>query len=58
MLWRAQFDETQKPLLDNLLLVGRFLRGGGVWQTSDTLTRIGLERVLETFPGIARSALP
>jgi hypothetical protein len=58
MLWRARFDETQKPLLDNLLLVGRFLQGGGVWQTSETLTRIGLERVLETFPGIARSALP
>jgi hypothetical protein len=58
MLWQARFDETQKPLLDNLLLVGRFLQGGGVWQTSDTLTRIGLERVLETFPGIARSALP
>jgi hypothetical protein len=58
MLWRARFDETQKPLLDNLLLVGRFLRGGGVWQTSDTLTRIGLERVIKTFPGIAPSALP
>jgi hypothetical protein len=38
--------------------VGRFLRGAGVWQTSDTSTRIGLERVLETYPGIARSALP
>jgi hypothetical protein len=35
MLWQARFDETQKPLLDNLLLVGRFLQGGGVWQTSD-----------------------
>jgi hypothetical protein len=58
MLWRAHFDETQKPLLDNLLLVGRFLQGGGVWQTSETLTRIGLERVLKTFPGIAPSALP
>jgi hypothetical protein len=58
MLWRARFDETQKPLLDNLLLVGRFLQGGGVWQTSETLTRIGLERVIETFPGIAPSALP
>jgi hypothetical protein len=31
MLWQARFDETQKPLLDNLLLVGRFLQGGGVW---------------------------
>jgi hypothetical protein len=58
MLWQARFDETQKPLLDNLLLVGRFLQGGGVWQTSETLTRIGLERVIETFPGIASSALP
>jgi hypothetical protein len=58
MLWRARFDETQRPLFDNLLLVGRFLRGGGVWQSSDTLTRIGLERVLETFPGIACHALP
>jgi hypothetical protein len=29
-----------------------------MWQTGDTLTRIGLERVLETFPGIAPSALP
>ena len=58
MLWRARFDETQKPLLDNLLFVGRFLQGGGVWQTSDTLARIGLERVLETFPGNAPSTLP
>jgi hypothetical protein len=58
MLWQARFDETQKPLLDNLLLVGRFLQGGGVWQTSETLTRIGLERVIETFPGIALSARP
>jgi hypothetical protein len=58
MLWRARFDETQKPLLDNLLLVGRFLQGGGVWQTSDTLMRIGLERVIETFPGIAPRARP
>jgi hypothetical protein len=48
----------QPPLLDNLLLMGRFLQGGGVWQTSDTLTRLGLERVIKTFPGIARSALP
>ena len=58
LLWRARFDETQKPLLDNLRLVGRFLQGGGVWQTSDTLTRIGLERVIKTFPGIAHRALP
>ena len=58
ILWRARFDETQQPLLDNLLLVGRFLKGRGVWQTHDTLARIGLERVVQTFPGIAGNAAP
>lgn len=58
ILWRARFDETQKPLFDNLLLSGRFLKGGGVWQTNDTLARIGLERVVKTFPGIAASPWP
>ena len=57
-LWRARFDETQKPLFDNLLLAGRFFKGGGVWQTNDTLARIGLERVVKTFPGIAVNPWP
>lgn len=58
ILWRARFDETQRPLLDNLLLIDRFLKGGGVWQTNDTLARIGLERVVQTFPGIAGNVAP
>jgi hypothetical protein len=58
ILWRARFDETQQPLLDNLLLAGRFFKGGGVWQTNDTLARLGLERVVRTFPGIAASPWP
>ncbi|HSF30040.1 MAG TPA: hypothetical protein VLK82_06150 [Candidatus Tectomicrobia bacterium] len=58
ILWRARFDETQRPLFDNLLLAGRFLKGGAIWQTNDTLARIGLERVVKTFPGIAPQPLP
>jgi len=58
ILWRARFDETQKPLFDNLLLAGRFFKGGGVWQTNDALARIGLERVVKTFPGIAANPWP
>jgi hypothetical protein len=58
ILWRARFNETQRPLFDNLLLTSRFLKGGGVWQTNDTLARIGLERVVKTFPGIAASPWP
>jgi hypothetical protein len=58
ILWRARFDETQRPLFDNLLLAGRFFKGGGIWQTNDTLARIGLERVVKTFPGIVPHPLP
>jgi hypothetical protein len=58
ILWRARFDETQRPLFDNLLLAGRFFKGGGIWQTNDTLARIGLERVVKTFPGIIETPLP
>jgi len=58
ILWRARFDETQRPLFDNLLLAGRFFKGGGVWQTNDTLARIGLERVVRTFPGLVDNPLP
>jgi len=58
ILWRARFDETQRPLFDNLLLAGRFFKGGGVWQTNDTLARLGLERVVKTFPGILETPQP
>jgi len=58
ILWQARFDETQRPLFDNLLLAGRFFKGGGGWQTNDTLARIGLERVVKTFPGIVENPLP
>ncbi|MFQ5913656.1 MAG: hypothetical protein ACE5JS_10775 [Nitrospinota bacterium] len=55
VLWSATFDETQEFLNENLLLIGRFIQGGGVWQSHDTLARIGMARVLETFPGIGPS---
>ena len=53
VLWQASFDETQVPLFENIMLMDRFLKGGGVWQTHDTLARIGMARVLATFPGVS-----
>lgn len=52
LLWSASFDETQQPLLDNLIYIGRYFKGGGGWQTHDTLSRLGMQRVLRTFPGL------
>ncbi len=51
-LWKAEFNETQEALVDNLLKIDRFLKGGAGWQTSETLTRLGMERVVRTFPGV------
>lgn len=57
-LWQAAFDETQVPLFENIMLLDRFVEGGGVWQTHDTLSRIGMARVLATFPGVEPQAPP
>ena len=54
ILWSATFEETQEFLSENLLLLPRFLEGGGLWQSNDKLARIGMARVLDTFPGIAK----
>lgn len=57
-LWQATFDETQVPLFENIMLLDRFVEGGGVWQTHDTLSRIGMARVLATFPGVEPPSPP
>ncbi len=56
VIWYVSFDETQEPLSENLLKIGRFFRGGGIWQSNDTLSRLGMERVMQTFPGIEEEA--
>lgn len=52
ILWQATFDEEQIFLSDNLLLLPRYAKHGFIWQTNDMLARSGLERVLDTFPGL------
>jgi len=49
-LWSAAFDKTQKALSENALEVGSFLRGGGTWQTSETIAKLGIEEVVRQFP--------
>ncbi len=52
ILWQAEYEETQEPLNENLLLMDRYMKGGFRWWTSDQMTRLGMERVIDTFPGI------
>ena len=47
ILWRSQFDKTQRSLTENLFDLGTFLKGKGRWMTADELAIIGLEEILD-----------
>jgi hypothetical protein len=54
VLWSGRFDETQHSLMENLLTVGSFVKGGAQWVTVDKWSEIGIERMLRTFPTLER----
>lgn len=48
ILWMEEFDETQKPLSENVLNIK--LYGRLKWLTAEELAERGLKKMLETFP--------
>ncbi len=50
MLWVGHFDETQRPLSENLFKIGTFLKRKASWITAEEMAVSGLEDVLQTFP--------
>lgn len=50
IIWTANFDQTQRPLSDNLLELGSFIKRGASWVTAEELAQGGLETVLRRFP--------
>jgi TolB-like protein len=55
VLWSGHFDETQKPLSDNLFRLGTFLQRKGRWITAKEMAISGLEDMLQTFPGLKKT---
>ena len=49
--WTGKFDETQKPLSDNLLKIGTFFRRGAKWLTAEELASAGMGETLAALPG-------
>jgi hypothetical protein len=49
-VWTGKFDETQKPLSENLLEIGTFVKGKGTWVKAEELSKIGMEKMLKKFP--------
>ena len=47
ILRRGHYDETQKPLSDNLLELGSFVKRGGKWVSAEELSAEGLKQALQ-----------
>ncbi|MBW1812882.1 MAG: hypothetical protein JRJ39_04170 [Deltaproteobacteria bacterium] len=54
-LWEGHFDETQRPLSENLFNIGKFIKRKASWVTAEEMAAeemavSGLEELLETLP--------
>ncbi|MGQ9646478.1 MAG: hypothetical protein ACUVWO_08090, partial [Thermodesulfobacteriota bacterium] len=52
MVWLGKFDETQKPLSENLLKIGSFVRRKGAWLTAAELASVGMDELLRKLPAL------
>ncbi len=50
MVWMGKFDETQRPLSEDLTKIGSFLRRGAQWLTAEELAGAGMEDMLKRLP--------
>ena len=48
-LWNSRFDETQRPLTDDVRLLGRYPGGGSRWLTAAELARWGAAAAAESL---------
>ncbi len=51
-VWRGKFNETQRPLSENLLKIGSFIRRKGQWLTAEELSSVGMDELLTHFPSL------
>ena len=51
ILWRGNYDKTQRSLFENLFDYKTFVKSKGLWLTADKLAQLGLDKLLEDMPG-------
>ncbi len=49
-VWQGKFDETQKPLSENLFKIGAFFRRKASWLTAEELASVGMDEMLRRLP--------
>ena len=50
ILWRGNYDKTQKSLMENLFDLNTYVKSGGRWLTVKELAEFGLEHLLTEMP--------
>ena len=50
LIWARHYDETQKPLSDNLFKLSDFIKRKGRWVSAQELALIGLEEMVDALP--------
>ncbi len=51
ILWRGNYDKTQKSLFENLFDLNTYIKSDGLWLTAKKLATFGLEKLLAEMPG-------
>jgi hypothetical protein len=52
VIWSARFDETQKPLSENILAIGNIGQRGIRWLTADQLMQDGVRKAVAQLHGL------
>ena len=50
IVWTTKFDETQRPLSENILKIGSFFRRGASWVKAEELASVGMDEILKALP--------
>jgi hypothetical protein len=53
IIWRGNYDKTQKSLFENLFDLNTYIKSGGRWLTAKELAEFGLERLISDIPQMA-----
>jgi len=49
-VWKKRFDETQRPLTEDIRGAKKLIKKGARWLSADELARYGVEEVFKKFP--------
>lgn len=50
ILWRGNYDKTQKSLMEDLFDLDTYLQSGGRWLTAEQLADFGIKRLVSDMP--------